>query len=214
MCLSCGCEEPLNSHDDPRNITLKTLASAANAASITPSQAAKNILATLSITPASATKSALSTPSPTTDSNLFLDFQLLKSASERQYTLGLAYPAMKADVHRAGDGHRDFIAHDKLEESAWRWMKDHREINLFHKDGTSGHGVVVESYIYRGPDWEISSPVDNTSYVIKSGDWLLGALWDSYGWALVKSGLLNGWSPEGTAIRSTPNKNRLAQLRS
>ncbi len=144
----------------------------------------------------------------------YAEFQLLKSVEERRYTLGLAYPAMKPDVGTAGDGHRDFISADKLEETAWNWMKNHQSINLFHKDGTSGHATVVESYIYRGPDWEAVSPVDGKSYVIKAGDWMLGAIWDLYGWALVKSGLVNGWSPEGRARRSIPSPERLGELRS
>jgi hypothetical protein len=59
----------------------------------------------------------------------------------------------------------------------------------------------------------VASPVNGQDYVIKAGDWLMGCQWDDYGWQMVKSGLVNGWSPEGGARRSKPNAERLAQLR-
>ncbi len=43
MCMSCGCGQPNNNHGDNRNITEKDLNQAAQAAGITPEQAAKNI---------------------------------------------------------------------------------------------------------------------------------------------------------------------------
>lgn len=135
-------------------------------------------------------------------------------ATERQYTLGLAYPAMKADVARAADGRRDFVSPEVLENTAWTWLTKYRDVNLFHKDQTSGHFTPTESYIWRGPDWTVPSPVDGKPYAIKAGDWLLGGLWDDTGWAFVKAGLVNGWSPEGTARRSLPSAERLAMLRS
>lgn len=142
------------------------------------------------------------------------EYQVLKSSATRQFTLGLAYPAMKPDVSRAADGRRDFVSPEVLEDTAWSWLTKYRNVNLFHRDGTEGHFTPTESYIYRGPDWEVPSPVDAKAYVIKAGDWLLGGVWDDMGWAFVKAGLVNGWSPEGTARRSRPTAERLAQLRS
>lgn len=43
MCVSCGCDEPESDHGDPRHITLAQLEEAAQAAGITPQQAAENI---------------------------------------------------------------------------------------------------------------------------------------------------------------------------
>ena len=138
---------------------------------------------------------------------------VLKAAEERRYTLGLAYPAMVAPG-RGADGYNDFISPEALERAAWEWMAKRREIGLFHQDGLEGHATVVESYIYRGPDWEVVSPVDGTNVVIKAGDWMLGTVWDEHGWELVKAGLVRGWSPEGGARRRVPTEDRLAQLRS
>jgi hypothetical protein len=155
-----------------------------------------------------ATKEALWTPEAE-----LVAVNVVKTAEERQYTLGLAYPALKADVAVARDGHRDFVGPEALEKTAWAFLKS-GGVNMFHKQGTDGHADVVESYIYRGPDWHFTSPVDSKPYVVKAGDWMLGTVWDDLGWAAVKAGLINGWSPEGGARRSTPSPERLAQLRS
>ncbi|MGP3959126.1 hypothetical protein ACTWPT_24275 [Nonomuraea sp. 3N208] len=45
MCLSCGCGEPDNDHGNPANITAQDLRSAAQAAEISPQEAADNIQA-------------------------------------------------------------------------------------------------------------------------------------------------------------------------
>jgi hypothetical protein len=47
MCLSCGCGEPDADHGDSRHITMAVLRQAAEAAEITPQEAADNIKATL-----------------------------------------------------------------------------------------------------------------------------------------------------------------------
>jgi hypothetical protein len=47
MCLSCGCGEPSADHGDPRHITIEVLQNAAEAAEITPQEAAENITATM-----------------------------------------------------------------------------------------------------------------------------------------------------------------------
>ncbi len=43
MCTSCGCGQPNNDHGDTRNITENDLINAAQAAEISPKQAAENI---------------------------------------------------------------------------------------------------------------------------------------------------------------------------
>jgi hypothetical protein len=44
MCLSCGCGEPNEKHGDDRHITQDQINAAAQAAEITPMQAAQNIM--------------------------------------------------------------------------------------------------------------------------------------------------------------------------
>lgn len=140
-------------------------------------------------------------------------YGVVKANAEQQFTLGVAYPANKPDAAIAQDGHRDFTTAKALERTAWSYMRKAQAISLFHRDGTSGHAEVVESYIYRGPDWSITPPGGGKPYVIKSGDWLLGTVWDDYGWNLVKQGLVRGWSPEGGARRRKPSADQLANLR-
>lgn len=118
--------------------------------------------------------------------------------SEQRYVLGVAYQAGPDPLIKTGaDGGRDFFTDTELEKAAWQFMKS-RAVGLFHIDGTDGenHAEVVESYIFRGPDWP---QADGT--VIKAGDWLIGAVLDETAWALAKEGKITGWSPQGTAKR-------------
>ncbi len=51
MCLSCGCGEPNADHGDSRHITMEVLQKAAEAAEISPQEAAENIKATMAKAP-------------------------------------------------------------------------------------------------------------------------------------------------------------------
>ena len=140
-------------------------------------------------------------------------YRLIKAEAPRRFTLGVAYAANKVDVAKARDGHRDFADPAALEECAWNYLRKGAQIGLFHEQGTYGHADVVESYIYRGPDWEVTG-VKGDTYVIKAGDWMLGAIWDELGFEAVEKQLVNGWSPQGRAKRLQPTPHDLAQLRS
>jgi hypothetical protein len=203
MCLSCGCRRPEDRHGDSRHITLVDLASAAAASHITLADAAHNILSSLA--PNSDNQA------PALKGNIGI--RIAKATDEKRYTLGLAYPALRPDVARASDGYRDFVTPEVLEAAAWDWMAKHREINIHHQDGTTGHATVVESYIYRGPDWTVTSPVDKSQVTIHNGDWMLGTIWDEITWPWVKAGVIRGWSPEGTAKRRRPDPKTLTALR-
>ncbi len=48
MCMTCGCGEPNADHGDDRHITYQRLQEAAEAAGISPQEAARNIQETLS----------------------------------------------------------------------------------------------------------------------------------------------------------------------
>jgi hypothetical protein len=141
---------------------------------------------------------------------------MVKSAPERRFALYCAYPAMKADVTTAADGHRDFAAHGAIEDTCWDYTLKSRKIGLWHSDGeeTVGAGEVVESYIYRNSvPWVIKAP-DGSEHVIKAGDWMLGIRWGEAAWKDVRSGKINGVSMQGRASRRRPAPESLAQLRS
>lgn len=119
---------------------------------------------------------------------------------EQRYVLGVAYQAgPDPRIQKGVDGGRDYFTAAELEKAAWRFLRDVRQSGLFHIDGTEGAAEVVESYIYRGPDWDLGDGV-----IVKSGDWLVGAVLSERAWAMYKAGKLNGWSPQGVARRQKP----------
>lgn len=115
----------------------------------------------------------------------------------QRYVLGIAYQAgPDPRINEGVDGGRDYFTPAELEKAAWAFLRKGPTVGLAHVDGTEGSGSVVESYIYRGPDWELGDGV-----VVKAGDWLLGAILDDYAWQLYKAGHIDGWSVQGTARR-------------
>lgn len=136
---------------------------------------------------------------------------VVKANAERRYTLAVSYPANKPDVDTARDGYKDFAGPDAVEEAAWNYMLKSRNVGRWHEAGTDGAGEVVESYIYRGPDWVIKSGDDE--HTVQAGDWLLGVRWNQETWDLIKSGEISGISPQGQAERVEPSPEALAGLR-
>lgn len=118
-------------------------------------------------------------------------------SDEQRYVLGVAYQAgPDPRIKRGADGGRDYFTAEELEKAAWQFMKS-RQVGLFHgPDDTIGHAEIVESYVWRGPDWDLGDGV-----VVKAGDWLIGAILDDTAWRLYKSGKVTGWSPQGSARR-------------
>jgi len=115
---------------------------------------------------------------------------------EQRYVLGLAYQAGKDErITKGLDNTRDYFTNDELEHAAWSYLPNGAGVGAFHLDGTLGHATVVESYIYRGPDWDVEGTI------IKSGDWLVGMILDELAWSLAKSGKFTGLSPQGSAKR-------------
>lgn len=122
-------------------------------------------------------------------------------ADEQRYVLGVAYQAgPDPRIQRGADGGRDWFTAAELEKAAWGYLRNGPQVGMFHgPESTLGHAEVVESYVYRGPDWDLGDDV-----VVKSGDWLIGAVLDETAWGLFKAGRVTGWSPQGTARRITP----------
>lgn len=120
------------------------------------------------------------------------------TAEPQRYVLGVAYQAGPDEkIKRGTDGGRDFFSEPELEKAAWSFLPSGAQVGLFHgPDDTVGHATVVESYVYRGPDWDLG-----TGDVVRKGDWLIGAILDDIAWGLYKSGQVTGWSPQGTAMR-------------
>jgi hypothetical protein len=189
-CCSCGCVldgtgTVDDDHGDPAHIVLAGLNAAAGASEITASQAAANILASLQL----ATTQAAAE-------------DVTKGSEPQRYVLGIAYQAgQDPRIAKGQDGGRDFFTEAELEKAAWKFLQNGPQVGLFHLDGTEGAATVVESYIYRGPDWDLGDGI-----VAKAGDWLVGAVLSPKAWELHLAGKLNGWSPQGVARRRRVKK--------
>ena len=134
---------------------------------------------------------------------------VVKEGLEDRFLLTVAYPAWKADPSMAADGHRDFASDEVIEKAAWRFMLKGAKLGMWHQDGQDHCATVVESYIYRGPDW-----MQDDGQVVCKGDWLLGTILQPETWSLYKAGLIGGMSPQGAASRGEPSAETLARLRS
>lgn len=194
MCLSCGCVlsggSPTDDHDDEANITLGNLTAAANAQGQSLNQTAQNICGSLLKVEASR-EVAITGDGGEVDAVIKA---LEVAGAPKRFVLGVAYPAAKVD------GHGEFMTADQIERTAWDYARNHRRIGFFHADGTEGHADLVESYIYRGPDW-VTSDIDGKEQVIKAGDWVMGAILDEPGFDLVRRRKADGWSVDGEARR-------------
>jgi hypothetical protein len=116
----------------------------------------------------------------------------------QRYTLGVAYP------HSELDSHGDFTDETELEQAAWNFMRvGDREGRGRRRHRPRGRhrrrAQVVESYIYRGPDWTIDVG-DGETVVVKAGDWMVGAIWTEEAWPRIEKGELTGWSIQGMAL--------------
>lgn len=136
---------------------------------------------------------------------------LVKAVPDRRYTLTVAYPADKADTAVAADGHRDFASKEAVEQAAWDYLANSPKVGLAHKDGTDGAGKVVESYVYRGPDWTVAA--GGGEHVVKAGDWMLGIVWSEQTWPDVLAGKIGGVSMQGSARRRAATAEAIAALR-
>lgn len=208
MCLSCGCGFADSDHGDERNITLSDLRDAADAADVTVPQAIANMVHGV----AHWRGRRKQAPVEKAEEGI-AGFQVVKSSDERRFTLGVAYPANRPDVGKAQDGFRDFVGPQALQDAAWSYLRKGGGVGVQHRDGTEGRGVVVESYLWPGDTWHMKA-ADGSDQTIEPGDWLLGVVWDEPTWAAIKSGELNGLSPQGRARRRIPSAEALANLRS
>jgi Putative phage serine protease XkdF len=134
---------------------------------------------------------------------------LVKADGELRQTLTVAYPADRADVARAADGHRDFTSKASLEKAAHSFLANSPVVGVDHADGTDGAGTVLESFIWPAGDW---TP-DGSAYTVKEGDWLVKVQWSDEAWGRIKAGEITGVSMQGKARRRVPSAEAVAGLR-
>jgi hypothetical protein len=204
VCLSCGCVlsggSATDDHDDDANITLGNLTAAANTQGLSINQTAQNMCDSL-VAIEGAQEVEISGDGGEIDAVIKA---LEAPGAPKRFVLGVAYKA------NAIDGHGEFMTADELERTAWDYARNHRRVGFFHADGTEGHADVVESFIWRGPDWA-TTDIDGQEQVIKSGDWVLGAILDEPGFELVRTRKADGWSIGGAGEESVARR-RLARV--
>ena len=190
MCVTCGCGAVHDDHGNDANITIEDFGAAGAAVGIPIETVFANVAAAMP---------GMAAPQPDDDDDVDDDDSedivlkaLALAESPQRFVLGVAYPADKLD------GHGEFMTRKELELTAWDYARNHRRVGFFHANGTEGHADVVESYVYRGPDWA-TADIDGGEQVIKAGDWVLGAILDEPGFALVTSRKADGWSVDGVA---------------
>jgi hypothetical protein len=139
-----------------------------------------------------------------------LPVEVVKETAEQRYLLCVAWEPGKQDrIAKGVDGARDFMNEAEVEQAAWRLIAKHRggvagvaHASYFNPGLEDEHAVVVESYVYRGPDWALTN-TGGEDVVIKSGTWLVGLQCDDYAWGLYKTGRVTGVSTQGAAKRRT-----------
>jgi hypothetical protein len=137
---------------------------------------------------------------------------VIKADDEKRFLLTVAYPAYKADIAIAADGHIDVAPADVVERACWGFMRKGAKLGMWHESGHNP-GEVVENYIHRGDPWVIKA-ADGTQHTIMPGDWLVGIVCSERTWALYKSNAIGGVSPQGGARRQLPSAATLARVRS
>jgi hypothetical protein len=116
---------------------------------------------------------------------------LLEKRDEDRYTLSIAYPVDEVDAHGETADART------VEEAAWYYLRRGGKVGYMHDESPDYEeaGDVVESYVYRGPKWNIGGEE------VDPGDWLVGVLWKPEYWERIKSGEMTGLSLHGVAQR-------------
>ena len=206
MCVTCGCGKPKKDHGDPRNLTKEDFKQAAHVAKLDMHHVVANINQAYDddkLDKGRAKKEEGKVAPyivwPKEEAAKSLEYQIAKSTEERRFTLGVAYAPDTPDKSVAADGHRDFMTAQEVEKAAWKFLASHPTVGYNHQEGTTGLGQVVESYVYRGPEWVVSPTL-----TIQPGTWLVGVVWSEKGWEDVKAGKINGLSMQGNAKRRRP----------
>jgi hypothetical protein len=122
-------------------------------------------------------------------------FVTVQKSEKMRYTLGAVYAPGEVDFHG------DTMTEAELEKAAWAFAKKDgltKRVGLMHQSGTDGAGDIVESYIYRGPEWKFKDTKGNEQTIVP-GTWMLGTVWTPESWTKIERGAVNGYSLQGVA---------------
>lgn len=122
-------------------------------------------------------------------------FSIEKLNNERQIAFGYCLFSQTADGERVVDLQGDTVSPDELENIAYNYVRNHRDVGQMHI--TSGEGCVVESFVTTPDKLEAMGIKDKLPIA-----WWVGLyIEDPNVWAKVKSGEYKAFSIEGEAER-------------
>jgi hypothetical protein len=134
-------------------------------------------------------------PQNGTETTKYTQSKLVKSDSEKRYTLDVVYEPFKKDTddHWAGP--------EAIEEACWAFQKNLKLGEMHLNKNFEEIGEVVENYI---------APVDMIvgEEIVKKGSWLIGCIWKPEIFEKIKKGEYTGVSLEGVGLtveREVPN---------
>lgn len=131
MCLTCGCHEPSDDHDDKRNITLHDMQDAAQAAHISVEQAARNIDDCLPGQTNKARRSLTLT---------YVDFPIEKSETLDDGSVVVWGPCTTDDV----DSDRQVVDAEFASSGLSKWLATGGNIREMHQPKAIGLGIELQ----------------------------------------------------------------------
>lgn len=125
-----------------------------------------------------------------------ITFEISKAADDRQIAFGFAMFSELANGEEVIDTQDDSITEEDLEDMAYWYMLNGRDVGQMHE--TSGEGAVVESMVFTKQKMKQLGIPEGTLPVA----WWVG-LWikDPEVWKLVKDGTYKAFSIQGKADR-------------
>ena len=122
-----------------------------------------------------------------------IEYRIIKANYPNRVTIGVIYPANEVDAHG------DWASKEEIEKACWRFNRKLRtgeaRVGLFHRPELDYQGEIIESAIYRGPDYE------ENGQVIRNGSWLGAIQWRPEAFDLIVKGKVTGLSIQGFAAK-------------
>ena len=121
--------------------------------------------------------------------------QPVMKAAEKRYTFAPVYAPGRTDA----DGQT--TTPDELQQAVWSFNAfGDRRLLFWHLDVTAGH--IVEMCTWpKAAKWEMAQPDGSTRTVtLPVGTAYMGAVWETWSWALVKAGKIGGYSMGGSSV--------------
>lgn len=134
------------------------------------------------------------------------EIKICKLDDEKQVVYGVVLDPYHVDTQN------DWVAPGVIEETAHRWLANHREHNINHRDDAGSDTFPVESFVVEYPSHDdymkarkgMPHRAFRRKYgndIVHSGAWIVGTKVSDEVWESVKAGRLQGYSIEGLGVR-------------